>query len=115
MKEEKKSSPKKQDSNKVVIDLPQTVTGETFEYEVPENEKEHTAHIYQEKVRFATGSPLRLSKGYVQKYDRQGWDNFRAYGTSQGWTIVPLHLPSGWSDEVGTLSSVGKKSNQRPK
>ncbi len=100
-------------SNVVEIDIPRSVTGEKFTYEVPEDEMENTAHIYQEQIRFDTQSPTRLSKGHVQKYDRRGWDNFRQYGTSQGWTIVPLYVPSGWDANLKELNQVGKKSPQR--
>lgn len=106
----KKAAVKK--SNVIEIDLPRSATGEKFTYEVPEDEMEHTAHVYQEQIRFDTQSPKRLSKGFVQKYDRRGWDNFRTYGMSQGWTIVPLYLPEGWSKEMNELKSVGKKDRK---
>lgn len=93
----------------ITIDIPRSQTGEKFSYEVPADEMEHTAHIYQEQIRFDPNNGERLSKGHPQKYDRQGWDNFRQYGASQGWTIVPLYLPNGWSSELLELKEVGRK------
>ncbi|QDP50436.1 MAG: hypothetical protein Unbinned5350contig1001_51 [Prokaryotic dsDNA virus sp.] len=98
---------------KIVIDLPKSATGEKFEYVVPESEMETTAHVYQEQLRFASDSPTRLSKGHSQKYTRQGWENFRTYGISQGWTIVLLHAPKDWPTEVVGLDQIGRKTKQR--
>lgn len=101
----------KQEAKVISIDIPRN--GGKLEYTVPSDEMEHTAHVFQEQIRFDGQTGKRMSVGYVQKYDRQGWDNFRQYGLSQGWTIVPIYLPEGWDSEVKRLESVGKKVNQR--
>lgn len=96
-------------SNVIVIELPRTRTGETFEYKVKENEK-HLAHVYQEQVRFNPDTGARLSKGQTQIYDKQGWENFRTGGQNLGYTIVPLHIPEGWESEVQARTMVGGKA-----
>jgi hypothetical protein len=100
-------------SGKITIDLPKSKTGEKFNYEVPANEKEYVGHVFQEQIRFNPVTGDRMSKGFVQKYDRQGWDNFRRYGGSQGWTIVPIYLPSGWAKELDPITTIGKRTKQR--
>lgn len=101
-------------NKKIEIEIPRSLTGEKFAYEVPENEMKQTAHVYQEQIRFDSDSGQRMSKGHVQKYDRQGWDNFRKIGNSLGWTIKAIFIPKEWEDRVEPLKSVGKVSVQKP-
>lgn len=89
----------------IVIDLPKARNGETFEWEKKED-KNH-AFVYQEQVNFNGSSGLRTSKGFAQAYGRSEWENFRKYGPTIGWSIVPLSIPEGWSEEVGQPLSSG--------
>lgn len=95
------------ESDTIVIDLPRARKGEKFTYELPEKDRDKYAHVYQEKVHFNSDSGQRTSKGSAQVYGRAEWDNFRQYGPTLGYSIVPLHIPEGWSDEIGAPLSSG--------
>lgn len=78
-----------------------------FKHEIPANEM-NLAHVYQEQIRFDPHGGDRLSKGFAQKYDRQGWENARKYLLTQGWTLKIIYLPEGWPTEITPLKKVGK-------
>ena len=74
---------------------------------VPNSELEH-AHVFIEQIRFDPNSGTRTSAGFVQKFDRQAWENARQYLPTQGWTMGVVYMPEGWPTEVKPLTSIGK-------
>lgn len=67
------------------------IMGKTESYNVHPMERD-LYHVSLEKVKFNSDTGERLSKPFVQKFDKREWANFQKYG-DKGYTINILWSP----------------------